>query len=430
MRNPCTDHKGNEFNSESARAKYWGLRLDTVASRLNKGWSLKDALETPTGTRSSRYKCCYDHQGNQFESEAARARHWGIEDSIVNARLKNGWSLKDALESPLHSNIKNTGKVCYDHQGNKFESQLDRAKHWGIPVSTIKSRLAKGWTLKDALETPAKAKGPCKDHLGNEFSSEKERAAHWGVLEAAVQARLYNGWSLAKALETPLTPRAKRCKDHLNNEFDSELERAKYWNLSVYLIKSRLSMGWSLQEALETPKDSNKLLVDTIFFGVKATQELADGSKLRHDSNRNKALGSKEYFQYTLNQKIFKLRKKGKRDLAYIRLSYVSANFIAYYKVPWSNELKTSREVVQHYLADLLPLYDKENPSGVYRPMLGRVNPEYRKLERELIAGKVTLENLLKQFNCTIEQFNARIKEGASVDEAITGKKDVLILDI
>jgi hypothetical protein len=41
---PCTDHKGKYFNTKAQRAKFWGLYHTLVESRLNKGYSLEEAL--------------------------------------------------------------------------------------------------------------------------------------------------------------------------------------------------------------------------------------------------------------------------------------------------------------------------------------------------------------------------------------------------
>lgn len=282
-------------------------------------------------------------------------------------------------------------------------------------------------------------RNPCTDHQGNKFSTKKEMCEHWGIGVAPFSFRIKMGWNLKKALETPTrkgSSEHKVCYDHLGNKFETEAARAKHWGLGSSTVNPRLEHGWTLQKALETPPRNRgrtkiqKAMIDTVFFESTELAEVdIDGRVYRH-LYKHDFTSNREFLHFLANSKVPKLSDGNEDFSKYIRLSYVSANFIAYYKVPWSNELKTSREVVEHYLPDLLPLYDKENPSGVYRPMLGSVNPEYRRLERELLAGKVTLENLLKQFNCTIEQFNARIKGGASVDEAITGKKDVLILDI
>jgi hypothetical protein len=52
----CEDHLGNKFQSITKMAEYWGIYRKTLQSRLNSGWSLRDALETPAKVGNNQYK--------------------------------------------------------------------------------------------------------------------------------------------------------------------------------------------------------------------------------------------------------------------------------------------------------------------------------------------------------------------------------------
>ena len=43
-----TDHKGNVFRNQTERSSKYGLSPATVRNRLMSGWSLEEALTTPT----------------------------------------------------------------------------------------------------------------------------------------------------------------------------------------------------------------------------------------------------------------------------------------------------------------------------------------------------------------------------------------------
>lgn len=429
LRKECVDHLGNHFKSESDRAKYWGIGYGTVNSRLKLGWSLKDALETP-GNEKPRAIKCTDHLGNEFKSDIARAKHWNLGAATVRTRLAQGWSLKDALEKP-------TKLAVFDHLGNGFGSLKSMAEHWNKPTRVVHDRLKAGWSLKDALEKPYKAlRVACIDHLGNKFESKSKRAEYWGQTVGIVEGRIEKGWSLKDALETPVAKavKPKVCYDHQGNKFESEAARARHWGKSVVIVNYRLERGLSLKEALEEDTQRNVsslkgIVVDTVFFGPKKIGELSTCRALEHYKYTGNSLGTREYLQFLINSRISEQNNRERVPGLYINFVHVSTNLVAYYKVPWSNELKTSREVVQHYLPDLLEQYDKVNPSGTYRPMMGKVNPNYRQYERALVAGRTSLDSLLKKFNLTIEEFNHQISDGASVDEALTGKKDQLVVE-
>lgn len=363
------DHKGNVFKSQREMCKYWNMSYSAFNARRNRGnWSLKDSLETPVKEMVPRrdLKPKVDHQGNVFSSFEKLCEHWGKPPSTVHSRLMRGSNIKEALEAP----ILERSKAVVDHKGNRFKNTKEMCKQWGVNPSTYMDRRRRlGLSVREALEAGPFGVNKVTDHEGNTFSSFHKMCEHWGF--NGKQTRIIYGrinnlkWSLKKALETPITPRKVEINNGLGELLDKSFDR-------------------TLQ--------------------VLSRKELA----------------RREYPIWKINQ----TKQLGKTAW----LKFISADLVAYYRVPWSKELKTTREIVEHELPELLERYDKANPNGIYVPMVGTVNPGYRQLEREMLHGKVTLEQLLKRFNCTIEQFNTRIKGGASVDEAITGKKDILIL--
>jgi len=53
-----------------------------------------------------------------------------------------------------------------------------------------------------------------------------------------------------------------------------------------------------------------------------------------------------------------------------VRMAYIGSDGRAYHCVPWSRLYVTTREIVQHYRPDLLPIYDKYHPKGKHSPFL------------------------------------------------------------
>ena len=145
---------------------------------------------------------CKDHLGNEFDSIKDMYRHWGISLSIYYGRLNKGWSLRDTLETPVG---KQGSKKCKDHMGNEFDSVKDMCNHYGVAYKTYSCRRYWGMSLKDALTLKT-----CEDHLGNVFSSIYDMCEHYGLCKGTLLSRLYNGWSLQEALETPVHGRRRK----------------------------------------------------------------------------------------------------------------------------------------------------------------------------------------------------------------------------
>ncbi|PKM53161.1 MAG: hypothetical protein CVV00_13680, partial [Firmicutes bacterium HGW-Firmicutes-5] len=68
---------------------------------------------------------------------------------VFNDRIKDGWSLEEALEG------KNPNTVV-DHLGRKFDTEKDMCAYWGIKSYIFKDRIKEGWSLEEALTIPYK----------------------------------------------------------------------------------------------------------------------------------------------------------------------------------------------------------------------------------------------------------------------------------
>ena len=101
---PCRDHLGNEFKSKAALCRYYGISAELFTQRQLKGMSLEDSLK-PAGISPWAGKKCKDHLGNEFKTRKAMTQHYNVPFNVFSTRLYNGWSLKDALTTPVRSRI-------------------------------------------------------------------------------------------------------------------------------------------------------------------------------------------------------------------------------------------------------------------------------------------------------------------------------------
>ena len=171
----------------------------------------------------------------------------------MNYRLKHGWSLEEALEG------KESSAIVTDHKGNKFVSQKQMCSHYGVAQVTFYNRLSRGWSLEEALEGKApnfNKSTAVTDHKGNKFKSERQMCKHYGVGISLFNYRLKHGWSLEEALEgrESSVGRGIPVTDHNGNKFDSKKQMCDYYGVGVSLFNYRLKHGWSLEEALEGKK--------------------------------------------------------------------------------------------------------------------------------------------------------------------------------
>jgi group I intron endonuclease len=151
------------------------------------------------------------------------------------------------------------------------------AQKFGLPPSTVSSRLSRGWTVEAALKTPwmspaekgRKGKKPGKPKMRTAFgktASMKALLLEFGSVNlAAAQRRLALGWTVERAISEPLQTDAQRGAAVANSptlqtfEFRGDKGSLKqlcekYGVVSYGVLLARRVRGWALDRALITPK--------------------------------------------------------------------------------------------------------------------------------------------------------------------------------
>ena len=212
-----TDHLGNQFKSVSAMTKHWGISRTTYLSRINMGWSIEKALTFTIREESRPKGGVVDHLGNKFKSRSQMLKHWGISPATYyNRTHKEGLSMEEALTKPIAKTY--SFQEVTDHLGNKYRSLSLMARTYGIKPITLRDRLERGWSVKEALTTPIDTSTHRKtvnvegikvqDHKGVWYNSYYELAKAYGLTISTLYGRLVRlGWSIEKALLTPTQER-------------------------------------------------------------------------------------------------------------------------------------------------------------------------------------------------------------------------------
>ena len=242
MKKECKDHLGNIYSSVKDMCnmyKHYDITEDAYRSRLKLGWTLEEALTTPVRDLS-----VYDHLGNKYPNIKTMCKHYGITDSAYQSRLKLGWTLEETLTTPLHS--------VYDHLGNKYSGTEKMCKQYGITRSVYKIRLKLGWTLEETLTTPVKDFSTT-DHLGNKYPNIKTMCKHYGITDSAYLSRLKHGWAPEKALTTSMQDLS--VYDHLGNKYPNIKTMCKHYGITMSMYEGRLNLGWALEETLTVPRN-------------------------------------------------------------------------------------------------------------------------------------------------------------------------------
>jgi lambda repressor-like predicted transcriptional regulator len=187
--------------SQAERARQAGLDPSVVHSRLKRGWSKEAAFTSPLGTRvmSSR-------PGKlMVNAVATRARAHGLKPGVVFSRVARGASIDAALTTPLFStNIaRDPSPAAGAARISNARCKLIASKLLGAPIGVARAR---------RLITDLRLAG-----IGETVKSRAEKA---GINIYTVRARIARGWSVERALQSPVQRRTRAQRDDLRRGLD------------------------------------------------------------------------------------------------------------------------------------------------------------------------------------------------------------------
>ena len=161
--------------------------------------------------------------------------------------------------SPIGYNL-STGGIGYGNlgrkvkiAGKKFRTLKEAAKHFDINPGTFLSRLHAGRTLEQAAGIKKYDKIPVnyiKVKIdGKNFNSIRDAAKFYRVHEHTARTRVGRGWSIKDALKTKKVDLSKKV-EFKGKTFKSIRKIAKYYKVSSGTLAGKLSRGIPIKKAL------------------------------------------------------------------------------------------------------------------------------------------------------------------------------------
>ena len=252
-----TDHLGQTFESMSAMAKHWNIPSSTLERRLNTmNLTIKQALTYTTAECKVLSKKCKDHLGNTFVSKKQMCDHYNIPTQIYFGRIGIGWTVEQALTTPIVTQAKNS-KSIKDHTGQEFKSISQMCRAWNISRSTFNARTKSGWNIEQALTKPCAKidiqQKDCYDHLGNHYASQNKMCEHYGITHHTLNTRLNKlGWSLEDALTKQNIINATEINDTYGHTFPTLRDMAHYYHIPAYKLQGKSYTEEDLRKVLHS----------------------------------------------------------------------------------------------------------------------------------------------------------------------------------
>jgi hypothetical protein len=141
-----------------------------------------------------------EYGGVVYPSYSALAKAFGITEKLLDGRRRWGWSLSDALNTPLNS--KNSHSKAVTFRGVYYPSLKDLANSYDINPRDLYQKLDLGWELDEALGLSARQPKTRKAVViaGKTFDTISSAARFYGKSPRETYARLQRGLTLEEAL--------------------------------------------------------------------------------------------------------------------------------------------------------------------------------------------------------------------------------------
>lgn len=147
-----------------ALCETYGVTEQLLRARLSYGWGLEEALRPDAGEarRATCRRKTADERGRPltFQGKTQTIGYWakelGLKRITIKKRLLRGWSVEKTLSTPPEPSL--AGRNPRDPERHTFNGASRTIPQWAklykLKAHLVRSRLRDGWTLEEALTTP------------------------------------------------------------------------------------------------------------------------------------------------------------------------------------------------------------------------------------------------------------------------------------
>lgn len=141
---------GVVYDSLLLLSQCFGVHQSTVARRLRDGWSPEEAVGISPKPKRKGHGTSVTYMGKSYPHLKALADELQIDANTFRARLARGYSLEDAAAGQMRPRVSALSETI-DFDGKKYPSKDSLAKSHGTTWSVVGRRLLRGWTMRQAL---------------------------------------------------------------------------------------------------------------------------------------------------------------------------------------------------------------------------------------------------------------------------------------
>ncbi|EKF9273614.1 GIY-YIG nuclease family protein [Vibrio cholerae] len=258
------EFEGVTYRNINELCDAFGVKRVTYRSRLNKGYSQREALgidPIEDGRRNRWDK--YEYQGKMMTlSEISEVS--GTSVSTIKDRLNRGATIEQAVSKEIQrslskqrKSVKKRKAINIEVGGVVYRTYKELAEAYDMPYHVVHQRIkritCRGLPPEDAVN-PDLGKGKPIKVNGIVYKTIVEASEKFGISNEVFLARLANGWTPEQAAGLDLSPSEKNIEFE-DNYYPSMKAIADKFGMGVSMLKSRVGQGMTIREAIDLGTD-------------------------------------------------------------------------------------------------------------------------------------------------------------------------------
>lgn len=273
--------------------------IATVRNRLKNGWLLEQALLQPKEKTLTTKLGEHTVEGKVYENLPSIAEEYGISLNTIYKRYSRGCRGDDLVplkKRKTYLEPKEEIKYPFIADGIGYKSAADACRKLGVKYVTYRKKIAKGFTIEQALNINAVVDG--REARGNKFNVDgtprtiKELSDFFQISEMTIRDRLQRGATIRQAVGLAKIPKdallkqrdvLKKKRNPIQLEVDGEIFNsykalADKYGLPQYTVRQRIvDYGYTPEDAVKLDGKSKPINVEGIEYPSKAALAEAYG---------------------------------------------------------------------------------------------------------------------------------------------------------
>lgn len=254
---------GETYLGVQTFADAFNIDIKTVKGRRRRGWTWEKIASTPIRARQ-----VIEVNGETYWNVVELAKAYNINVQTVRSRRKLGWSWEKIVSTP----VTEIDIPEIEYKGKRYLGYKVFGDAFGLSVTTVKRRYDAGWTWEQIATTPVKEVGSRPDNLvykGVKYNSYTALAKTVNMSCATLSSRIHRGMTIEEAVETPIIAQGEIPLLYKGVNYKSVSDLAEELDVPERILSEQLALFDSIEDAIVAVQKWKRVKTTRLILGRK-----------------------------------------------------------------------------------------------------------------------------------------------------------------